>query len=715
MVRPHRICVIGRRGFSTGIGTVTHSALELLSISFDVEFFDARVDGQEKFLTLDSGRRIPVAPRLSGFDGYFYTDVLWNYSGDVAARSVPPDGYRVAHVAWDSDVLPLEWVEIANSHFDLFLGMTEAVASVARSSGVTIDVGVLPLAVPLEAALATPYAEPGGILTFGTLSAFHPRKELLLLVDSFASTFGDDPAVKLRLHSNLKIGNEFERITSRVKRLATDNIEVSSSDMTNSERDSFLQSIDIYACISRGEGYSIGPREALALGKAIVVSDVKAHDDLRGVAGVSFIESSGWRPAVYPEIENRIFGRQGIYQLPAVSAALRDASEYVRSGRGKADAIEKKRRASLFTNSTLIKAYARVFDRVTWPDLNPRANPYVMLPDSQAPFSSTSRGRPRAPRRVIVVPVRDAGFFSLFNAYASHLAWTAQEPCPPMVLPDWNISRLLEASPKKPLVSYCYSTPEDGNLWNSLFLPPYGLGEEDMNEILDKYAIDFRAIDDVFNGRREPLLTYVHAHDLYRASWFPRFRRQYGAAVRDHVQLRPELAAELDETSNHVGSRFLVAAHVKHPSHAVEQPLGILADRFQHVRAVQETLRSEGIDPDSDDWRVFLATDQERVVALFAEEFGTSLLSYPGVARVEAATDDAFDALTDDVKGGDGHQLQHQLAADAARWSTRNAWEVWRDAEMMAKANVLFHSVSNVVTAVSYLGPKVEMRYLEPH
>jgi len=146
----------------------------------------------------------------------------------------------------------------------------------------------------------------------------------------------------------------------------------------------------------------------------------------------------------------------------------------------------------------------------------------------------------------------------------------------------------------------------------------------------------------------------------------------------------------------------------------VEQASGAMADRFQHVRAVRDSLRSEGIDPNSDDWRVFLATDQERVTSLFAEEFGTSLVSYSDVERVATTTDNAFDALDNDAKTADGHQIQHQLAADAARWSTRNAWEVWRDAEMMAKANVLFHSVSNVATAVSYLGPTVEMRYLAP-
>ena len=54
------------------------------------------------------------------------------------------------------------------------------------------------------------------------------------------------------------------------------------------------------------------------------------------------------------------------------------------------------------------------------------------------------------------------------------------------------------------------------------------------------------------------------------------------------------------------------------------------------------------------------------------------------------------------------------LAADQQRWSTRLAWEVWRDAEAMAASDVLLHAVSNVATAVSFLSPGVEMVYCAP-
>ncbi len=111
---------------------------------------------------------------------------------------------------------------------------------------------------------------------------------------------------------------------------------------------------------------------------------------------------------------------------------------------------------------------------------------------------------------------------------------------------------------------------------------------------------------------------------------------------------------------------------------------------------------------------MFLATDQDRVVGLFEEEFGDHLIRFGDVARIDQATDAAFDELGADEQHASGHQVQHLLASNRDLWSTRLAWEVWRDAEAMASSDVLIHAVSNVATAVSYLGPDVDMIYCEP-
>ena len=282
-----------------------------------------------------------------------------------------------------------------------------------------------------------------------------------------------------------------------------------------------------------------------------------------------------------------------------------------------------------------------------------------------------------------------------------------------MVLPDWDAGRLIERFAPEPIVSYCYSKPGDGNLWLALFEPLYGLSDAEMDdpELLYDGA---RAISDIHNAHYEPLLTFTHAYDLYRAPWFARFRRQYHDVLAEHVRLRPAYQAEIDTMKAQLAERFTVSVHVKHPSHAIEQPGERIAGRDEYLAAVRQVLRGRGIDERSDEWGVFVATDQERVTASFREAFGEHVIAFDDVTRVDAATDEGFDQLSESERLAEGHQLQHLLAADQQRWSTRLAWEVWRDAEAMAASDVLLHAVSNVATAVSFLSPGVEMVYCAP-
>jgi DNA-binding LytR/AlgR family response regulator len=184
--------------------------------------------------------------------------------------------------------------------------------------------------------------------------------------------------------------------------------------------------------------------------------------------------------------------------------------------------------------------------------------------------------------------------------------------------------------------------------------------------------------------------------------------------IRDRVRLLPEYATQIDAFRERLDGRFLVAAHVKHPSHAIEQPEGVIADRDRYVAEVRATIRDRGIAESSDAWAVFVASDQERVIDLFEREFGDRVIRFDDVARVPAEADAAFDQLEAEDRARNGHQLQHLKAADPSAWSVRLAWEVWRDAEAMAASDVLIHAVSNVATAVSYLGEGVEMRYCDP-
>ena len=99
---------------------------------------------------------------------------------------------------------------------------------------------------------------------------------------------------------------------------------------------------------------------------------------------------------------------------------------------------------------------------------------------------------------------------------------------------------------------------------------------------------------------------------------------------------------------------------------------------------------------------------------IFRAAFGERAVYFADARRTRADEDAAFDALDPAEQHRDGHQLQHLVAADRSGWSWRMAWEVVRDASIMARCHALLHVVSNVSTAVAYINPDIEMVFCDP-
>lgn len=711
------ICVIGREGFSTGIGSISAAAVELLGRRYQVDLHTPSAPSGWHDTVLPTGTLARVTPDPSGYATYFYADVLWNGASDFNVHAMPLTGYRIAHMAFDSDRLPPEWVRILNERFHLALFSSPYLVDVAVASGVRIDCATLPIGLPLEPLLARPYRRPvGDVVRFGSISAFHRRKNLDLLVNAFLETFGRDPGVELLLHSNLDFGDTLPRIRATIEAFGAQNVILSHSELSEHDKTELLDSFDVYVNTSAGEGYSIGPREALALGKPVVLSRVPAHDELQDVPGAFAVESVGRMPARYPEIDNRVFGTQSLFRSDEIGTVLRAARAFVEDGPLEQTVCARRARAAEFSNSALAADYARVVD----PDSALIPTTSTGSAFSSAPGPSVGLARAAAGRygtrlgsRHLVLRAHDGGFFSLFNAYLSHLTWSRFDDDVSLVLPDWRPAGVIARAGGAPVSSFCYGRPEDGNVWTKLFEPPLGLSIEDLDDpdILD-VGVEEPAY--LYNQVREPSLTYVNAHDLYLSHDFPRFRRQYHAALAEHVHLLPAYRREFDAFhDSRMRDRLVVGVHVKHPSHVVEQVSGRMADRFEYLERVREELRARGVRPGDPDWAVFLATDQQRVRDLFEDEFGDHLIAFDDVTRSATSTDEAYDVLGDDDKLQQRHQIQHQMAQDTANWSTRLAWEVWRDAMALAGSDVVIHAISNVATAVSYLNPDNDMRYYE--
>lgn len=710
------ICVVGRTNFTSGIAAVSYSACELLARSFPVCILptDQPPEGA-RHVVLPNGRPIPICTDTHRIRVFFYTDILWNGAHDLNFTRVPARGLRIAHIAYDSDELPSRWAEILNLHFDVALFTSRHLEQIAADSGVRIPVGTLPVGLDLEPALArTVPKPPSHKVRFGSLAAWHERKDNLALLQAFLEEFDDDDSVELVLHSNLTIGDAHEALTNYLKASGARNVSVGHEHLALAEKDALLDSIDILANCSRGEGYSIAPREALARGQVLVVSDIGAHRDLLGPPGVFAVPAAASIPARYPEIDHQVFGRQIVVDKTELRQALRTAYVYLKTVNSDEDVWMRKHRAAEFSFSSLATSYAELINRdIRAFRTTARTSDYVhlpVLPDDAAQLGTQARNL--STRNWVVVPAMDAGFFSVFNGFMSHLTWELQEERCQGVVPDWDVSRLLSRiAPTRP-TSFCYGTPADGNVWCHLFEPLYGLSVTDMNDtqLLDRKCSEPEA---PWNEHRESLLTYIRAYDLYRSPSFRKFRRQYHSALREHVRLLPHFAEEIESSTASFESKFMIAAHVKHPSHGIEQPGGALAATTTYLDRIEaEIARQAGLQ--SSDWGVFLATDQDSVVLEFEKRFGEHLHVFRDVRRSSLADDAAFRKLSASERAQPGYQVQHLVAQSPQDWSVRMAWEVIRDALAMARCNAMLHVVSNVATAVSYLNPDLQMIFCEP-
>jgi hypothetical protein len=264
---------------------------------------------------------------------------------------------------------------------------------------------------------------------------------------------------------------------------------------------------------------------------------------------------------------------------------------------------------------------------------------------------------------------------------------------------------------KDRFVSFCYGRPEDGNIWLKLYEPLFGLQPAQMNDVDFLYEHSIPAADN-FNAMREPLLTYRNAYRLYQTADFQRWRRQYHRVYRDHIHLVPALRDEMTAVRKRMfDGRHMLGAHVRHPSHAMEQPGAVMATGQHYIDQIRQALKRCGLREDSAEWGVFLATDQEKILQQFRRNFGENVFFFNDVRRTTVEEDNAFEQLDAERRQTEGFQVQHLTAQNPDQCSTRMAWEVIRDTMCLAECRTLFHVTSNISTAVAYMNPAIQLEY----
>ncbi|MBI3901249.1 MAG: glycosyltransferase family 4 protein, partial [Chlamydiia bacterium] len=205
-------------------------------------------------------------------------ETLWVPGEDIKPRhfktTTQDDQIRIAYSMLEFTQIPAEWVMQLNVYYDAVAVPDPFLVDVYKASGVRIPIFELPLGVNLQPFLNTPFKKHHGTpMVFANFSSTIDRKNQLTLVRAFAKALGNvDDAV---LHLNSRGGDPKvrEELVQEIAKLSCSNIRFTEFSLRRDAYTKLFQDVDCYVSLSKGEGFSIQPREALALGIPVIATN----------------------------------------------------------------------------------------------------------------------------------------------------------------------------------------------------------------------------------------------------------------------------------------------------------------------------------------------------------------------------------------------------------------------------------------------------------
>ncbi len=273
------LTVCGFIDMTDGLGRQSIELIEAFHQDFNTSFVPTR---PTRFADVSQSLQRVVSRKKSRLGKVIvFEDLLWWPNEEKYRKMVnkaSQDSIRIAYSMFESTKIPNEWVMILNKHFDAVAVPDPFLVEVYKNSGVKIPIFIVPLALNLKPMLEQPLKKERHLpMVFGNLAACNDRKNQLLLVRAFAKAFGNNPNVRLRINCR---GGEQEisnAITREIVQQGLTNVEFTQFALNRAEYLKLFQEIDCYVSISKSEGFSIQPREAMALGIPVISTDNSAQ------------------------------------------------------------------------------------------------------------------------------------------------------------------------------------------------------------------------------------------------------------------------------------------------------------------------------------------------------------------------------------------------------------------------------------------------------
>lgn len=245
---------------------------------------------------------------------------------------------KLAYSMLETTRIPNKWVKVLNEQFDAVIVPDPYLLDVYTNCGVKIPIFVLPM--PM---LLSPYFEhsvhpnsPSTPFIFGDASA---NKNPAVLLKAFAKAFGNNPDVHLVMRAGHIFDEPRETINRLINQYDLKNVTVEAGHLVVKEFIDRLLSFDCYINLSRGEGFSLIPREALALGIPVIITNNTASATICKSGYVRAIPCKNRGPANsgYQILFHEDCGEQFDCEVDDVAAALLDVyqhyEKYIRKAR----------------------------------------------------------------------------------------------------------------------------------------------------------------------------------------------------------------------------------------------------------------------------------------------------------------------------------------------------------------------------------------------
>ncbi len=272
-VQAYDLTVIGQVKFAASLSRISLGIVECLKDDLSINVIPTPGDYDLSDIPL-SVQTILVKKDNQPGKVALLTDILW-HKFETPADYVPNSHIKIAYSMIEGSAIPREWVDILNKRLDAVVVPDIFCKKVYIHSGVTIPIFVIPCGMCSEDLFQRPLKAKRNVpFTFGVSAEFVDRKNCMLLIESFAREFGNDERVRLKLQGR---GGYAATLKTLIARHKLTNIEIIDKVLTRKEYGDFLASLDCYVLLSKGEGFSLTPREAMALGIPCIITNNSAQ------------------------------------------------------------------------------------------------------------------------------------------------------------------------------------------------------------------------------------------------------------------------------------------------------------------------------------------------------------------------------------------------------------------------------------------------------